>query len=132
MRCGEDLLWLYVPQAAAEMVGSSHGRGDMVCHKGPSELVYARLQVNILVGGLLSSVCSNDENTKKVCAVTELLSSFSIRYIKTMTSGNYDRNDPTTQFFMLSSPRAFLAGSSSIHAHNGYNGYWETGNKTLS
>lgn len=26
-----DLLWLYVPQAAADMVGSEHGRGDTMC-----------------------------------------------------------------------------------------------------
>lgn len=73
----------------------------------PFRVICARLQVHILVAGLLSGVCSTKEKLGG-CAVTKLLSLFSFRYIKTITRGNYGRNDPTTQFFMLSFPRGLF------------------------
>lgn len=118
------LLWLYVPQTAADMIGSEHGRGDTMSL--PVQLATEAFQSwsvqgstctslwHILVARLLG-VCSNKEKLG-VCAVTKLLSLFSFRYIKTITRGNYGRNDPITQFFMLSFPRGLFYWLF-LHAH---------------
>lgn len=133
VRCCMYLLWLYVPQAAADMVGSEHGRGDTVCL--PVQLATEAFQSwsvqgsmctslrHILVARLLSRVCSTKEKLG-VCVVTKLLSLFSFRYIKTITRGNYGRNDPTTQFSMLSFPRGLFYWLF-LHAHT----QWALGNR---